>query len=103
MTTQPDPWDAPYPREALAAADRAVGASFGRGDSSLAIACRALEAAAPLIRADERERCAQLAERHAAVAEHQAASDTGLVPAAVLRLFAAALRESPATTEGTTQ
>ena len=28
-----------------------------------------LAAAAPLIRADERERCAQLAERHAAVAE----------------------------------
>jgi hypothetical protein len=38
-----------YPDEALAAAERAIGASLGRGEPSSAIAKRALDAAVPLL------------------------------------------------------
>lgn len=76
------------PQEAVDAAVKSVRAGYGAMADVLTGQIRyALEAAAPLIAAAERERCAQLAEREAEL----------LWPAyqATLRDFAAKLRQEP--------
>jgi hypothetical protein len=52
------------------------------------IATQALEAAAPLIAAAERDRIRTLAIAHAAAADTQASSDNAKIPGATLRRFA---------------